>query len=787
MTVDEKIDAIGGYQDFYTHPLKRLGIPAIKMSDGPAGVRNYGKDTAYAAPVAMAATWDREIAKRVGESFGLDARARGVHVVLAPGVNIARVPMNGRNFEYLGEDPFLAAQMVVPYIQGMQSQGVIATVKHFAANNQEHGRSDWSMDVEPRVLREIYFPAFEAAVKKGGVWSVMCSYNLVNGTFASANHWLLTDVLKNDWGFKGFVMSDWGAVHSSIPVANSGLDLEMPGPEFLNRRAMKAALASGEVSQATIDDKVRRMLRAFISMDFLERDQKRADLPLQSPVGEQVVLDTAREGMVLLKNKGRILPLDAGKIHRIAVIGPNGSPAIWGGGGSSFTQPFEPLSVLDAIKARAGGNVEVTYSKGTEGIPAEVFRRSEFTTTDGKPGLTAEYFDNRTLSGTPKVTRVDSHIDWNWDGGPVDGIGHDNFSVRWTGKFTPAKTGDYEIDARGDDGFRVFVDGKSVIDEWRDQAVTDGHKVLHLNGGEAHTITCEYFQAAGDTEIHLGWRPLEGKALDEAVEMAKKADVVIMPVGFSSGTEGEGEDRTFAMPNGQDELIRRVAAANSRTIVVLNAGHAVETSAWIDRVSGLVHAWYPGQDGNRALAEIIFGDISPSGKLPISFDRNWSDSAAYGHYPGSEEKKQNTYAEGLFVGYRHYDEVNKQPLFPFGFGLSYTKFGYSDLHVEKAMDSKRAKVTFKIRNTGERNGAEIAQVYVHPVGAPVQRPKKELKGFARVDLKPGNSTEVTLELDPRAFSYWDEKRHDWVVAPGKYQILVGGSSQSLPLTATVEF
>jgi beta-glucosidase len=785
MTVEEKIDYLGGYQGFYTQPIERLHLPAFKMSDGPAGVRNYGPTTAYAAPVTIAASWDVDLARRVGRSFALDARQRGVHIVLAPGVNINRVPMNGRNFEYLGEDPYLASQMVVPWIQGIQGGGVMATVKHYAANSQEHGRTIYSMDVDERTLREIYFPAFEAAVKRGNVWSVMCAYNLLNGVYCSENGWLQDEVLKKEWGFKGFVMSDWGAVHSTVPVANGGLDLEMPGPQFLNRRTLLPALKDGTVKQATIDDKVRRMLRSFISMGFLDRPQT-IGRPPYNPEGAAVTYEESQKGMVLLKNRGNVLPLDTRRVKKIAVIGPNAHPAVWGGGGSAFTTPVRATSILDAIVAKAGPRAQVSYASGAGAAPGEVFQSSRFTAANGEPGLTAEYFANRNLEGAPAVTRTDRRVNFHWENAPVPGVSRTTFSVRWTGTIRPAESGGYEFAARGDDGYRVWIDGKKVIDEWREQAAFDASTTLRLEAGHTYSVKVEYFQAGGESEMRFGWRPMAGHYLDEAVQTAKDADVAIVAVGFNQNLESEGDDRTFTLPAGQDELIRRVVEANPNTIVVLNAGGSVDATAWIDKVAGLVHAWYPGQDGNRALADILFGDVNPSGKLPMSFDRRWEDSAAFGNYPGDPEKKHVKYAEGIFVGYRHYDHVRKAPLFPFGFGLSYTTFGYSDLKATPMRSHEpQVRVEFRVRNNGRRAGAEVAQVYVQPPTGGVPRPVKELKGFARVELAPGASQQVVVNLDSRAFAYWDVVKKGWVVPHGEYRILVGGSSQSLPLAASV--
>ena len=770
LTLAEKVELMSGTDGMYTRPIERLGIPRFKMSDGPAGVRTWGPTTAYPAPICMAATWDRDLQHEVGKAYGIDARARGVDFLLAPGVNMYRVPQNGRNFEYYGEDPYLSGQMAVQFIEGVQSQGVAATVKHFDANNQEHDRTGTSSDVDERTLREIYLPAFEAAVKEGHVEAVMCSYNLLNGTYASENDWLLNRVLKKDWGFKGVVMSDWGATHHAVAAANHGLDLEMPGGDFFTDEVLLPSVLSGEVSQTTIDDHVRRLLTVEMSIGAFDRKPPTTK-PTDNPVTGRVALQVAREGIVLLKNGGNLLPLS--HVKRIALVGPNADPAVVGGGGSSEATPFHSTSVLDALKARPGVSVDFVPSATANLMP--IVRQSVY---DGD-GLKAEFFTNKTLSGEPAATRTDKHVNFDWQGGPAEGIGHTDFSVRWTGTITPPKTGEYEFVARGDDGYRVFLDDKPVLNEWRDQGATDARKSMRLDGGKTYNLRVEYYQAGGDAVIRFGWHLIDQDQIAKAVAAAKKADVAVVCIGLNPNVEGEGNDHAFELPAGQDALVDAVVKANPRTIVVLNGGCAVDMTKWIDRVPALVMAWYPGQDGNKALAAILFGDLSPSGKLPISIARRWQDVAAYPNYPGVDHRVK--YAEGIFTGYRFYDEGKVNPLFPFGFGLSYSRFGYSGLTV---ITSTRhgAIVRFSMKNAGRREADEIAQVYVAPEHPPVPRPVRELKGFVRVHLKPGQGRIVSVWLDPRSFSYYDVKKHDWVAAPGRYRIEVGASSRDIRLS-----
>jgi len=446
MTLDEKLTLIGGTNDFYIQALPRLGLPALRMSDGPLGVHDYGPTTAYPAGIALAASWDVDLARRVGEMMGKDARARGVHFVLAPGMNIYRAPMNGRNFEYLGEDPYLASRMAVSLIEGIQSRGVIATAKHFAVNNQEYGRMDHSSDVDERTLREIYLPAFEAAVKEAKVGALMDAYNLVNGAYMTENNFLNNVIARKEWGFDGIIMSDWGATHDGKAAANGGLDLEMPSALFMNKQTLLPFIQSGEIPTATIDDKVRRILRKAIQFGFYDREQSDATIPLYSQEGRQLALEEASSGIVLLKNENGLLPLEKNKIKTLAVLGPNAYPAVIGGGGSSLTKPFDAISFLEGISNYLGKSVRVDYV--IEDLPLdEIVKNTQFVTSPGGPqGLKGEYFNNELLEGAPALVRTDEKIDFRWaEGSYVNGGPLDHFSVRWSGYFIPGTEDDYKF------------------------------------------------------------------------------------------------------------------------------------------------------------------------------------------------------------------------------------------------------------------------------------------------------------------------------------------------------
>ncbi len=660
LTLEQKIELLGGIDKMFTRPMPSIGLPRFKMSDASLGVRTWGPTTAYAGGVALAATWDTAFARKLGESLGRDARARNVNFLLGPGVNIARSPLSGRNFEYLSEDPFLNASLAVPFIEGVESEGVAATVKHFALNDQEFNRHNASADVDERTMREIYLPTFEAAVTKAHVDAVMDSYNLVNGVHSTQNNFLNLKVLKGEWGFQGVLMSDWDATYDGVAAVNNGLDLEMPSPRFMNAKNIVPAVQNGQVNEATIDEHLLRLFRTELRYGWTDRPQFDPADSTYSVADRAVALEGALESIVLLKNEGPLLPLDPAKIKSVAIIGPDAYPAVTGGGGSSEAHAFEPVSILTGIANLLGPGADVFYSPGIPDSPDQM---------------------------------------------------------------------------------------KAIAN----------------------------------------------------------ADVVVVSVGFDPKTEREGADRTFTLPPGQDALIEAAAAANPRVIVTLTAGGGVDTSRWLDKVPVLIHTWYPGQEGGTAVAQILFGQHDPEGRLPVSFDRSWDQSPSYRWYHGdpNDNTTLNTvgedgkpkdytiehikYGDKLMVGYRYWTTAGKHPLFPFGFGLSYTTFKFSNLKVPpKAKSGSTVDVTFDVTNTGNVAGAEVAQLYVSDPSAEVDRPERELKGFAKVRLDPGATGHVTISLDARSFSYWDEPAQRWIIDPGKFVIRVGDSSENTPLDANLD-
>lgn len=788
LSLEEKVDLIGGVDGFYIRENQRIHLPRLKMSDGPIGVRNYGPSTAFGG-VGLAATWDSDLAQRVGTITGQDARARGVHFMLGPGVNIYRAPLCGRNFEYFGEDPLLSARTAVGYIKGVQSQGVSSTVKHFMGNNSEFDRHNLDSVIDERTMREIYLPTFEAAVKEAHVGSVMDSYNLTNGLHLTQNGYLNIDVAKKEWGFQGIMMSDWDATYDGVAAANGGLDLEMPSGKFMNRDTLLPAVCAGKVSEATIDDKVRRILRTAIQFGWMDRDQTDSSIPRFNAEGRQVALEAARSGIVLLKNGGNLLPLDKGRIKSIAVIGPDAYPAQPVGGGSGAVQPFVAVSFLEGIANYLGTGAKVYYESGVPTLE-EMADRTKFTTeaSGGKRGLKAEFFDNSHFSGKPGIERVDEKV--SYDPGASGGMAANDLSIRWTGYFTPSTPGDYLVFVQGpgeNGGYRLYVDKKLVIDDWKQAYAFLSEVKLPLQSGP-HQVELDYFihQGWGKARVSFGIARPEDLVSAEAKALASRADAVVLAVGFDQSSEGESADRMFALPPGQDELINQIAAVNKNTVVVVTSGGGVDMNAWVDHVPGLFQAWYPGQEGGTALAQLLFGDYSPSGKLPMTFERRWEDNPAHDTYYPRDGEKKVAYTEGVFIGYRGYDKSGVKPLFPFGYGLSYTTFAYKNLTVTPSTSAGQpVEVRFEVTNTGNRAGAEVAQVYVGDRHSSVPRPKKELKGFAKVSLSPGETKQVTVMLDRRAFSYYDVKQHDWKVEPGDFDLYVARSSAQIELTGKV--
>ena len=779
MTLKEKLRYISGYTGgFSICPVPRLGLPEVFMADGPQGIRNNTKSTMYPSGILSAATWNRDLNYRLGRELGQDAKARGVGILLGPGVNIYRSPLYGRNFEYFGEDPYLSGEVAKQYILGVQSEGVIATIKHFAANNQEWDRHHVSSEVDERTLQEVYFAPFRKAVKEAHVGAVMNSYNLLNGVHASENRWLNIDILRDTWGFKGILMSDWVSVYSTVGAANHGLDLEMPTGEYLNEELLMPAIEQGLITEATIDLKVQHILQTLIAFGFLDKEPKDTSIALDNPHSRQTALDIAREGIVLLKNEGNMLPLKG----RTVVMGSNAEVLVTGGG-SGFVSPFSTVSIAEGLEQLQKRNTirlkdDLLFDDLKDAIYADEGKRQK--------GFKAEYFKNVELKGTPDATCMENQIAHDWGTGvPLEGFPADGFSVRWTATYVPVTNGLVRMTMCGRGGYRAYINDQLICTDH----LPEREQVIEVEAGKKYRLRVEYHNYGGDARIGLKAGILNESLLKQTLAKAKN---VVLCVGFNNGDEdggieGEGADRSFALPKPRLELIRKVTSLHDNVVVVVNAGGGIDFSDWGDKVKAIVMAWYSGQEGGRAVAEILTGVISPSGKLPISIEHRWEDnpvSKSYYENMKFVEYKRTQYSEGIFMGYRGYDKSGIKPLYPFGYGLSYTTFAYGNLMVEKN-GVNRVKVTFDISNTGKMDAAEVAQVYVHDVKSSVPRPYKELKGYEKVFLKKGETKRVTIELEDDAFSYYDMDKQRFVVEKGDFEILVGTSSECLPLKGSI--
>ena len=833
LTLDEKLKYLVGNppadptlpdstgQDIPAVP--RLGLPELRNYDGPMGVRldHAGQrggqtvpvpSTRYPANLLLAATWNPERAFDQAEGIARDGRARGFAVWYGPGMNMYRLPVGGRNGEYLcGEDPLLGSRLAVAQVFGAQAEGIVATAKHFVTNDQEFRRFLISNVVDERTLREIYFPPFEAAVRQGHAGSVMLAYNKLNGVYCAENPFLMRTVLEADWGFPGVTVSDYGAVQDPIAAIQAGLDIIF-GRSAPSTAPLLQAVQSGQLPLEVVDDAVRRILRLIVAFNFQNRPAFDPSIPLDDPFSTQAGLNTAREGITLLKNEGDLLPFRRGQTRSIAVVGRNAGSDPPQEAGSAGVVPLHFTSELAGLQQVANGATRVVYLRAGN----LDFNVAEFRALGAngqyQPGLKAEYFNNQDLSGGPVLTRQEAHLSATYpaDAPPEAGS---SFSVRWSGELVAPVTGDYAVKFQVSSNARLYLAGQKIYDDWTQTAdLTDVEsrrrypiivvQKVHLQAGQPLAVKLEYkypgtlvyvvssFTAA-PPQVGLGWAPLEAPA------DLGTYDAVVITAGYDISYEGENADRaavtqtrpgSFELPELQDNLIQNLAAANPHTMVVLHGCGSMDVQKWITKVQGLVHAMFPGQDGGRALAEILFGDVNPSGKLPFTFEKRFQDNPAYPNYPNDPSADPTgttaVYREGIFMGYRGFDQNGIEPQYPFGYGLSYTTFAYSDLKIAPPQlnGNNHVKVSFRVTNTGRRAGAEIAELYVGEQNPTVPRPIKELKEFQRVFLQPGDSKRVTLELDQRSFAFFDTARHLWVAEPGSYKISVGGSSQDLPLS-----
>jgi beta-glucosidase len=797
MTLEEKVSILSG-EDFWSVPaIERLGIGKLRVTDGPNGARGGGsliggvKSASFPVGIALGATWDVPLVKEIGAALADEVKSKGAHMLLAPTVNIHRSVTNGRNFECYSEDPILSAELAVGYISGLQGQGIGATIKHFAGNESEVERTTISSEIGERALREIYLIPFEHAVKRAGTWGVMSSYNRLNGTYTSEHNWLLSTVLRDEWGYDGIVMSDWFGSHSTAPTVNAGLDLEMPGPARDRGQKLIDAVHAGEVSLETLDQRVRAMLRLMErvgSLDDHRPHQERAD---DRQEHRALIRRAGAAATVMLKNEG-VLPL-AGE-GTLAVIGPNAKTAQIIGGGSAQINAHYRISPWEGLIS-ALGEERLSYAAGCTNHRFEPVLRGDFK---------VEYFDNQTLAGEPVHMDSQDEAQAFWIGhvaqGKVDPL---RFSARIHGTFTPEASGSHRVGVYSAGFAKVFVDGKLVADAWTnwtkgrtffEEGCDEVVGLVNLEAGHAHEVVIEFatkdFATLGLAAFACGiGRPLGDEAIAEAVVAARAAETAVVFIGRNGEWDTEGSDlQGIVLPGRQNELVEAVAAANPRTIVVLQTGGPVEMP-WAPKVAAILEAWYPGQEVGNAIADVLTGAAEPGGRLPQTFPVRWSDNPAHSQdrevYPGLEGKVR--YEEGIFVGHRHYDRVGMTPLYPFGFGLGYTSFALSDLAIDDSRFESDGKlvVSLTAANTGDRAGSTVVQLYVTDDKSTEPRPAKELKAFEKVHLGPGESRSVSFALDARAFAWYREAARHWLVEAGSFTIRVGQSSADLPLSASV--
>jgi beta-glucosidase len=775
LTLPEKVALLSGLDIWRTVPIERVGLPAITMTDGPHGVRATrreaarpsGSTTAFPTGVSLASTWNPELIEKAAAAMAEETRAMGCDVLLGPCVNIVRHPLAGRNFEAYSEDPYLAGRIGIAWVKGLQSQGVGASLKHFACNNQEFERMRGNSVVDERTLREIYLAQFETVVKEAKPWTVMCAYNRINGTYASQHNYLLNDVLRGEWGFDGLVVSDWQATHTIFEAVQGGLDLEMPGPAKYFGRLLEDAVKHWQIEESTIDDAVRRVLKLIIRTGKLDGRQSAGSV--NTIEHQQLARDVAAEAMVLLKNDNAVLPIKPGTIETIAAIGPSALGWQIGGGGSSRVDPPHVIDPLTALKAKLGDQTEIVYAAGCDNYVEVPTLRGDFKT---------EYFDNPRLEGEPVAVHAEKAVNGGWwFATPDPAVKSMQYAVRWSQMLQVAQSGRYVFGVGCSCAAQVFIDGRVIV------ASGQPDVMVELKAGKAYEFKAEMKKADdlvfGFMRVGMAYRPDPDNRIQQAAELAARSDVAIVYAGYPENFETEGIDRpTLDLTGEQNALIAAVAAANPKTIVVLNVGSPV-SMPWANDVAAIVLAHYPGMDGAISLTNILCGEVNPSGKLTVTYPHALKDTPAFNNYPGA---RNVVYGEGIFVGYRHYEYRGVEPLFAFGHGLSYTTFEYSEWTMPEVVKrGETVKIYVKVKNTGTVAGKEVAQLYVRDVQASVQRPVKELKGFAKVALQPGEEKIVAFELNARALAYYDPDQQAWVAEPGEFEVLIGSSSRDIRL------
>lgn len=805
LTLEEKVSLCHSGSKFGVNPVERLGIPVLEMSDGPHGVRHEISKTSWEPAgcdddhstylptgTAQAATWNRELMAQAGTVLGSEARHRGKDVILGPGLNIIRTPLCGRNFEYYSEDPYLVRELVVPAIRAIQEQDVAACAKHYAANNQELNRTGTDVEVDERTLREIYLPGFEAAVREGGVLTVMGAYNKFRGQHCCHHAYLVNEVLKSEWGFQGAFISDWAGVTSTEEAVRCGTDIEMGTnvasfDDFFLARAYLEGLRSGLYSMADLDDKVRRTLRVMYLVGMFDADRKAG--ARNTPEHQKVALDCAREAIVLLKNEGNLLPLDRSKIRRLAVIGENAAIRHAAGGNSSGVKTLYEVTPLEGIRRLLGDSVEVVYARGypdnrdgLEPIPTPHLFAAD--AGSGVRGWKTLYQHGRSFAGKGVEGYAENAAYNDLADTLPPGFHPQNFCITWHTELTAPETGSYAFGFVTDGIAELLVNGESVCRTESDATRHLQKYELQLTEGEVVSITLRHSKSDNATYVKFGWtRPGQARTesvRDEALALARSADAVIFVGGLTHMDDIEGRDRKdLTLPDGQDELISDLLQINADTILSFIGGSPV-AMPWIAQAKAVLWLWYAGMEGGTAAAEVLFGITNPSGKLPFTFPRQLADVPAHNNL-GTYQADISHYREGLMVGYRYHVTHEVTPLFCFGHGLSYTRFSYTDLSVASDPQTGSARVEVSVTNTGALGGKDVVQLYIEDVASSVPRPKIELKGFAKVHLEPGESTRVAFSINRKDLSFYDEASRSWIAEDGEFVAHVGSSSENLPL------
>ena len=796
LTLDEKVSLLSGFNSWYTNKIEKKNIPSIKMSDGPNGVRgdsNSGKSSAcFPCAISIGSTWDLSLIKDIGVALGEEAQAKDVDVLLGPTINIHRHPLGGRHFESFSEDPFLTGKIATNYVQGVQSKNVAACLKHFVGNDTEYERHSISSNIDAQTLREIYLLPFEMGIKEGNAKVVMSAYNKLNNIFCSSHQDLLIKILKEEWGFDGYVVSDWGAALETIENANGGLDLEMPGPSNVWGKALIDAVEASEVSEKLIDDKVKRILTVAEFSNRFQKPQIKAEQAIDQPKHRLLLRKAAADGMVLLKNEGS-LPLKK-NIKKLAVIGPNALEAQIIGGGSASLRPHYQIHPLEAVQERLGHETEILYSKGCH--THKYLPKINEELMEEKDGFLVEYFDgNQFDKNLILEERLTGSKFWVFEGFAKDVISKEerpDISVRFSCTYKPDISGLHEFEIFGIGKCRLLIDGNELIDNWTsmdpgEAFFTFGSAskkgVTNLQKGEAYKIEVQYKFEGSFPAVYIGCQaPDDVDIFQEALETASHADDVILIVGTNSDWETEGNDRAdFNLPANQNKLIEAILEANQNTVVVINTGSPIHMP-WEKKAKAIIQTWFAGQEFGNALVDILSGEVNPSGKLPTTFPVKIEDTPAYKNYPG--KNLQMNYGEKLLVGHRWYESNSIKPLFCFGHGLSFTSFNYQNLEVTTGSDFV-VTCKFEIQNTGDISGLEIAQCYVGFASPLPGEPYKTLQGFVKEEIGANELKKVEIKLGPRNFSFWSVETNTWQIREGSYQILIGSSSENILLQANI--